>query len=175
MDSEPTPVPVERIERAILVVRGQKVLLDADLADLYEIETRALVQAVKRNLERFPGDFMFQLSEAEFERLRSQAVISSRGGRRYRPYVFTEQGVAMLSSVLRSPRAVQVNIEIMRTFVQLRQMLAAHEELSRQIETLERRYDAKFKIVFQAIRKLMSPTDPRSLRPLGFRPPPEDP
>ena len=172
-------IPGERIASAILAVRGQRVMLDADLAELYGVETRALVQAVRRNEERFPPDFMFQLTNEEFEALRSQGVISSggHGGRRYAPYAFTEQGVAMLSSVLRSPRAVQVNIAIMRAFVRLRQLLASHEELARKLEELERRYDDQFGQVFDAIRELMAPeTDPDTdieapARPLGFAPP----
>jgi hypothetical protein len=126
-------LPSERIERSILLIRGHKVMLDADLAELYGVETRALLQAVSRNQKRFPEDFMFQMSKEEYELLRSQIVISKkgRGGRRYLPYVFTEQGVAMLSSVLRSERAVQVNVEIMRAFVRLRRMLASNEELAR--------------------------------------------
>ena len=151
-------VPLERIERRIHWIRGHKVLLDVDLAELYGVEPRTLNQAVKRNRDRFPGDFMFQLSEPEFENLRSQIVISSGwGGRRYRPYVFTEQGVAMLSSVLRSKRAIQVNVQIMRTFVRLRQMLATNAELSRKLDELETKYDEQFKVVFEAIRQLMEP------------------
>src|SRR5262245_33149935 len=136
------PIPAERIERAILLIRGHKVLLDEDLAALYGVATRVLVQAVHRNRPRFPDDFMFQLSEEEFARLRLQVEISNprRGGRRYRPYAFTEQGVAMLSSVLRSERAVQVNIEIMRAFVRLRQLLASHEDLARRLDELEQKY-----------------------------------
>lgn len=162
-------IPVNRIERAILLIRRQKVILDADLATLYGVETRVLVQAVKRNLERFPEDFMFQLSSEEFTILRSQSVTSSNwGGRRYPPYAFTEQGVAMLSSVLRSPRAIQVNIEIMRAFIRLRQMLASHAELARKLDTLENKYDAQFKEVFDAIRQLMAPSEPKR-RAIGFR------
>lgn len=162
-------VPVERIERSILWVRGQKVMLDRDLASLYGVKTRVLVQAVKRNIERFPEDFMFQLTSDEFEILRSQSVISRQwGGRRYPPYVFTEQGVAMLSSVLRSKRAVRVNIEIMRTFVRLRRMLASHEELARQLDALEKKYDAQFRVVFEAIRQLMKPPEPKRRR-IGFK------
>jgi len=162
-------IPVDRIEKAILLIRGQKVMLDADLAELYDVETRVLVQAVKRNLERFPEDFMFQLSQEEFAILRSQIVTSSDwGGRRYRPYAFTEQGVAMLSSVLRSQRAIQVNIEVMRAFIRLRQMLASHVELARKLDALEKRYDAQFKQVFEAIRQLMAPPEPKR-RPIGFR------
>jgi hypothetical protein len=162
-------IPVDRIEKAILLIRGQKVILDADLAELYGVETRVLVQAVKRNLERFPEDFMFQLSQEEIAILRSQIVTSSDwGGRRYRPYAFTEQGVAMLSSVLRSRRAIHVNIEIMRAFIHLRQMLAGHVELARKLDALEKKYDAQFKQVFEAIRQLMAPSEPKR-RPIGFR------
>ena len=144
-------------------------MLDADLAGLYDVETRVLVQAVKRNLERFPDDFMFQLSDEEFEDLKSQSVISSSwGGRRSRPYAFTEQGVAMLSGVLRSPRAVRVNIEIMRAFVRLRRMLATHADLAQRLDELESKYDAQFRIVFDAIRELMAPSDPPRKRRIGF-------
>lgn len=162
-------IPVDRIEKAILLIRGQKIMLDADLASLYGVETRVLVQAVKRNLERFPEDFMFQLSREEFAVLRSQIVTSSNwGGRRYPPYAFTEQGVAMLSSVLRSQRAIRVNIEIMRAFIRLRQMLASHAELARKLEALEEKYDAQFQEVFEAIRRLMAPPEPKR-RSIGFR------
>lgn len=170
-------IPVERVTNAILLLRGQRVMLDAELAALYGVETRALVQAVRRNAERFPSDFMFQLTNEEFAALRSQAVISSgHGGRRHAPYAFSEQGVAMLSSVLRSPRAVQVNIAIMRAFVRLREMLASHAELARKLDELERRYDDQFAQVFEAIRELMaraedSPDDQVQVRPLGFAPP----
>ncbi len=151
-------IPMERIEQHILLIRGQKVMLDSDLAELYGVETKVLVQAIKRSLERFPDDFMFQLNEDEFEILRSQIVTSKgRGGRRYRPYAFTEQGVAMLSSVLNSKRAVQVNIEIMRAFVCLRRILGTHKELARKLNELENKYDGQFKIVFEAIRRLMLP------------------
>jgi hypothetical protein len=162
-------IPLERIQKAILLVRRQKVILDADLAGLYGVETRVLVQAVKRNLERFPEDFMFQLNRKEFAILKSQIVTSSGwGGRRYPPYAFTEHGVAMLSSVLHSQRAIQVNIEIMRAFIRLRQMLAAHTELARKLDALEKKYDAQFKEVFEAIRQLMAPPEPKH-RPIGFR------
>lgn len=162
-------IPVDRIEKAILLIRKHKVMLDADLAGLYGVETRVLVQAVKRNLERFPEDFMFQLSREEFAVLRSQIVTSSNwGGRRYPPYAFTEQGVAMLSSVLRSQRAIRVNIEIMRAFIRLRQMLASHAELARKLEALEEKYDAQFQEVFEAIRRLMAPPEPKR-RAIGFR------
>jgi len=167
MNSE-IQIPIERIERAIFLIRGQKVMLDADLAALYEVETKALVQAVKRNIERFPEDFMFQLSSQEFANLRSQIVTSSWGGRRTSPYAFTEQGVAMLSSVLRSKRAVQVNVEIMRTFVRLREMLASHKDLAHKLEALEKKYDAQFKAVFDAIRQLMIPPEPPKRGRIGF-------
>jgi len=161
-------VPVEQIEKTIFFLRGLKVMLSPHLAELYNIETRVLVQAVKRNLERFPEDFMFQLTREEFESLKSQIVISSWGGaRRARPYAFTEQGVAMLSSVLRSKRAVQVNIEIMRAFVRLRQMLDAHKDLRRKLAALEKKYDDQFKIVFEAIAELMTPPE-KPRKKIGF-------
>ncbi len=143
-------------------------MLDAYLAKLYEVETKVLNQAVKRNIERFPEDFMFQLFEEEFDFLRSQSVTSSQwGGRRYPPYAFTEQGVAMLSSVLRSKRAVLVNIEIMRAFVHLRQILSSHAELARKLNELEKRYDVQFKVVFEKIKELMTPPEPKRER-IGF-------
>ncbi len=146
----------KQIEHSILSIRGEKVMLDSDLAKLYDVETRVLVQAVKRNLDRFPDDFMFQLNGKEFADLRSQLGTSSQwGGRRNPPYAFTEQGVAMLSSVLRGDRAVQVNVEIMRTFVRLRGMLAEHADLKRQLGQLEKKCDSQFRIVFTAIRKLI--------------------
>lgn len=146
-------------------------MLDRDLAGLYGIETRELVQAVKRNLERFPDDFMFQLDKEEFENWRSQIVISDPAAKmalRRRPYAFTEQGVAMLSSVLRSKRAVQVNVEIMRTFVRLRQILASDENLAKKISEMERRYDQQFNTVFDALRHLMMPPAIER-RPIGFK------
>ena len=168
MDSHTRMVPMDRIERLIILVRGHKVMVDAALAELYGVQTKALNQAVKRNQTRFPIDFMFQLDQEEFENLRSQLVTSSQwGGRRIPPYVFTEQGVAMLSSVLKSERAVQVNVEIMRTFVRLRQLLASNAELARKLEMLERKYDAQFKVVFDAIRQLMVPPEPNK-RKIGF-------
>jgi hypothetical protein len=171
MENTTTLVPLERIGSTIRLVRGQKVLLDNDLARLYGVETRVLNQAVKRNAERFPEDFMFQLSPDEAEawlRSRSQFVILKRGENlKYRPYAFTEQGVAMLSSVLHSDRAVRVNIEIMRAFVQLRQMLASNAELARKLETLEKKYDIRFKVVFDTLRQLMSPPEPKR-REIGF-------
>lgn len=148
----------ERIENAIYLIRGEKVMLDRDLALLYEVETKVLNRAVKRNLQRFPSDFMFQLTADEAFVLRCQIGTSNegRGGRRYLPYVFTEQGVAMLSSVLNSERAILVNIEIMRAFVKLRQLLASNAELSHRLEELEGKYDKQFKVVFDAIRHLMT-------------------
>jgi hypothetical protein len=136
-------IPPERVEQSILLIRGHKVMLDAGLAKLYGVETRVLVQAVNRNLQRFPDDFMFQLSQEEARFLTSQIVISKRGrgGRRHLPYVFTEQGVAMLSSVLNSSKAIQVNIEIIRAFVRLRQLIATHKDLARKLDALEKKYD----------------------------------
>jgi len=163
-------VPAERIERAILLIRGQKAMLSTDLAELYGVEPRVLVQAVKRNIERFPGDFMFHLTKAEFSNLKSQIVMSRWGGQRHPPYAFTEQGVAMLSSVLRSQRAIHVNVEIMRAFVRLRRILASHKELARKLEELEKKYDAQFKVVFDAIRQLMAPAEPPPRRRIGFSP-----
>jgi phage regulator Rha-like protein len=162
-------IPSEIIERKIFLLRGQKVMLDSDLASLYGVQTKVLVQAVKRNINRFPSDFMFQLSEDEFSFLRSQIVTSSfsHGGRRYLPYAFTEQGVAMLSSVLKSERAVNVNIEIMRTFVKLRELLSSHKDLVRKIDEMEKDYDHKFKIVFDAIRALTIPPE-KPKRSIGF-------
>ena len=146
-------------------------MLSTDLAQLYGVEPRALVQAVKRNIERFPEDFMFQLTKDEFAVLKSQIVTSSWGGlRRATPYAFTEQGVAMLSSVLRSKRAVQVNVAIMRTFVKLREILATHKELARKLEEMEKKYDSQFRVVFDAIRKLMEPPPLPPRRPIGFTP-----
>lgn len=160
--------PHERIEKIILTVRGQRVMMDADLATLYGVTTKALNQAVKRNLARFPRDFMFQLTDEEAAALRSQIVTSKRrGGRQYRPYVFTEQGVAMLSSVLRSERAIQVNIAIMRAFVRLRELIGSNKILFRRLAELEKKYDAQFRVVFEAIRELMA--EPASKpRRIGF-------
>jgi hypothetical protein len=198
--SDSSLIPVERIERRILLLRGQKVMLDFQLAELYEVKAKILNQSVRRNIERFPEDFMFQLTEAETSEVlrwqsvtldegnwsqivtssdatssksvkqRSQIVTSStkHRGLTYRPYAFTEQGVAMLSSVLRSTRAVQVNIAIMRAFVKLRELLSTNADLSRKLNALERKYDAQFKIVFDAIRALMSDTKPGKAREIGF-------
>ncbi len=158
----------EDIEGSIFIMRGLRAMLSTHLAALYNVEPRALVQAVKRNRERFPGDFMFQLTAAEWVNLKSQIVISSWGGsRRAAPYAFTEQGIAMLSSVLKSRRAIQVNIEIMRAFVRLRQMLASNTQLAGKLAALEKKYDAQFKVVFDAIRQLMTPPQPKK-RKIGF-------
>jgi hypothetical protein len=190
------PIPAERIERRVLLLRGEKVILDMHLAELYEVTTAALNQAVKRNPTRFPSDFMFEVSDQEIvqilksqfvtsneerylkslvpsEILISQSVISKdyapgKGGRRKVMRAFTEQGVAMLSSVLRSRRAVQVNIEIMRTFVRLRQMIAGHADLARKLSAIEKKYDAQFKVVFDAIRELMTPPTAAEVREMGF-------
>jgi len=148
-------------------------MLDADLAALYGVPTKALVQAVKRNLERFPVDFVFQLTDQEVVVLRSQIVTSNarpvgRGGRRTAPYAFTEQGVAMLSSVLRSERAVQVNVEIMRAFVRLRELIGRNRDLARRLDDLESKYDRQFKVVFDAMRELMAPPVPAPRRRIGF-------
>jgi hypothetical protein len=182
------PEVIEQVQQIIVVLRGHRVVLDADLATLYGVENRALLQAVKRNLERFPADFMFQLTREEALRLRSQTVIlnaqvgenimksdgstDARGKHvKYLPYAFTEQGVAMLSSVLRSPRAIEVNIEIMRAFVQLRQMLAEHADLARKLETLEKRYNAQFGVVFDAGRSQARQTWARRRQPLSLSSP----
>ena len=157
-----------QVERRIYLIRGEKVMLDFELAELYRVETRALKQAVRRNADRFPGDFMFKLNANEMGSLVSQNVIPSRGNfGGARPMAFTEQGVAMLSSVLRSPRAVQVNIAIMRTFVRLRKMLLSNAGLARKLNALEKKYDAQFKIVFDAIRELMRPPEKPKAR-IGF-------
>jgi hypothetical protein len=159
---------IQHIETKILILRGQKVLLSAHLAELYGVQPKVLIQAVKRNAERFPSDFMFQLSDEEFAILKSQIVTSSWGGRRRAaPYAFTEQGVAMLSTVLRSRRAVLVNIEIMRTFVRLRQLMAGNADLASKLVELENRYDRQFKVVFDAIRELMQPAT-KTRHPIGF-------
>ena len=162
-------VPHELIGKTIFLIRGHRVMLSTDLAKLYVVEPRTLMQAVKRNKDRFPEDFMFQLTEPEFHHLKSQFVISSWGGlRRAYPHAFAEQGVAMLSSALRSKRAIQVNIAIMRTFVQLREMIGANKTLAKRLSNLEKKYDGQFRIVFEAIRALM--TEPASQsRRIGFK------
>jgi hypothetical protein len=165
----------EQIERSILVLRGHKVLLDTDLAALYAVQPRTLIQAVKRNIERFPDDFMFQLRKEESQLLRSQTVILKNRGRgrhrKYLPYAFTEQGVAMLSSVLRSRRAVLVNVEIMRTFAKLRQLVSSHKEFAAKLEQLERKvggHDGHIRSLFEAIRQLMEPPTTK-VRRIGFK------
>jgi ORF6N domain len=180
----------ENVAQLVFFIRGEKVMLDADLALLYGVQTRVLLQAVKRNRTRFPDDFVFELTSDEFARLRSQTVISTttttggsfplrsqivtskagRGGRRYRPYAFTEQGVAMLSSVLRSTRAVEVNIAIMRTFVQLRRLMDTNRDLARKIDALEKKYDEQFAVVFAAIKELITPPDSPAKKQIGFHP-----
>jgi len=161
-------VPIEKIQEAILSIRGVKVMLDRDLAMLYGVETRALNQAVKRNRDRFPGDFMFELTREEIRNI-SQFVICSPAMKHARNvYAFTEQGIAMLSGVLNSQRAIQVNIAIMRAFVQLRQLLATHADLARKLEQMEKKYDAQFRIVFDTIRRLMSPPEKPRKR-IGFQ------
>jgi len=193
MPLEPIQVLPERVDNSIRLIRGQRVILDGDIAALYQVPLKQLNQAVKRNRNRFPGDFMFLLSREEMEAisqditstsLRSQFVTSNisnlrshlaiskkgRGGRRSLPYAFTEQGVAMLSSVLRSHRAVAVNIEIMRAFVRLRHMLSSHAELARKVDELEKKYDKNFSVVFDALRALMEPPpEPKKPR-IGFQP-----
>ena len=162
-------IPTDRILSKIYLIRDVKVMLDRDLSELYGVETRTLNQAVKRNIKRFPEDFMFQLTKEEFEDWRSQIVMSNRDkmGIRRRPYAFTEQGVAMLSSVLNSDRAIQVNIQIMRAFTHLRRMLTSHEDLKRKIDKMEKKYDRNFRIVFDAIKKLIDKESiPR--RKIGF-------
>jgi len=160
-------LPVERIERCILSTRGQRVMLDRDLAELYGVETRALNQAVRRNAERFPSDFMFALTREEIRNISQSVICSSTLKHARRVHCFTEQGVAMLSGVLHSPRAVRVNIEIMRAFVKLRAMLASHVELAQKLRELERKYDGQFRVVFEALEELMAPPEPSKKR-IGF-------
>ncbi|HEV3204732.1 MAG TPA: ORF6N domain-containing protein [Gemmataceae bacterium] len=167
-------IPTERIEKAILLLRGQKVMLDRDLAELYDVPTKVLNQAVRRNRKRFPPDFMFQLSRVELSQWRSQFVTSNpsaRMGLRRPPFAFTEQGVAMLSSVLHSDRAIEVNIAIMRAFVRLREMLASHKDLSRKLQEMERKFDAQFKMVIEAIRQLSAPPSEPKRGRIGFQSP----
>jgi hypothetical protein len=163
-------VPIERIASKIYLIRGIKVMLDRDLADLYGVETRILNQAVNRHKKRFPEDFMFQLSKSEYDFLISQFVTSKksgRGGVRKMPYAFTEQGVAMLSGILNSDRAIAVNIQIMRTFTKLRQMLSTHKDLKRKLKAMEKKYDEQFKIVFEAMAQLLE-ADEKPKKKIGF-------
>ena len=163
-------VSPERIVHAILLMRGQRVILDSDLAKLYGVTTKRLNQQVRRNNDRFPPDFMFQLTAEVTEVLRSQFATSNqgRGGRRYAPYVFTEHGAIMAASVLNSPRAIDVSVQVVRAFVKLREMLATHKDLARKLEELERKYDAQFKVVFDAIRQLMAPPPEPNRGKFGF-------
>jgi len=159
-------VPVEVIEKKILLIRGQKVILDRDLAELYDVETRALNQAVTRNRKRFPADFMFPLTREEIRNI-SQIVICSKIKHAKNVFAFTEQGVAMLSAILNSDRAIEVNIQIMRAFVKLREMIASHKDLARKLAALEKKYDDNFKVVFEAIRALMTPPE-KPKKKIGF-------
>ncbi len=161
-------IPVEMIERKIYLIRNHKVLLDGELAELYGVEVKRLKRQVKRNITRFPEDFMFELRKEEYDSLRSHFGTLKRGEHtKYLPYAFTEQGVAMLSSVLNSERAIHVNIAIMRAFVKLREMLATHKDLARKLEEMEKKYDAQFKVVFDAIRQLMATPEPKKKK-IGF-------
>ena len=163
-------IPQETIESKIFLLRGEKVMLDSDLATLYNVATKQLKRAVNRNLERFPGDFMFKLTKDEYQALRCHFGTLKRGEHaKYLPYAFTEQGVAMLSSVLNSKRAILVNIQIVRAFTKLRKMLLSHEDLKQKIETMERKYDLQFKVVFDALRKLLTPPA-KPKRRIGFHP-----
>ncbi|MBU6414869.1 ORF6N domain-containing protein [Patescibacteria group bacterium] len=155
MNKEIITIPSERIISRIFLIRGKKVMLDQDLAELYKVGTKVLNLAVKRNIARFPQDFMFQLTKREFGNLRSQIETSRWGGRRYPPYAFTEQGVAMLSSVLNSDRAIQVNIQVIRTFTKLRELLATNKQLREKIERMEKKYDAKLRQVFEVLKQLL--------------------
>lgn len=162
-------VPAEIIATKILIIRGKRVMLDSDLAVLYEVKTKRLNEQVARNIKRFPEDFMFQLTEEEADSLRSHFATSKRGGRRYLPFAFTQEGVAMLSSVLNSERAIMVNIQIMRAFTQLRRMLLTNVDLKRKIEEMEKKYDKQFAIVFQAIKQLLEPEPKKERKIIGFR------
>jgi hypothetical protein len=165
----PNIIPIERVTEKIYLIRGVRVMLDRDLAELYGVETKVFKQAVRRNISRFPGDFMFELAAEEFRNWRSQFVTSKSDkiGLRYKPMVFTEQGVAMLSSVLRSKRAIKVNIQIMRVFIKLRQMYISHEDLKQKIIAMERKYDKQFQIVFEAIKQLLE-EDEKPKRKIGY-------
>ncbi len=160
-------MPYEAVREMIFYIRGQKVMIDKDLATLYGVPTKVFNQAVKRNINRFPGDFMFRLTRDEFDNLRSQFVTSRWGGQRYMPYVFTEQGVAMLSSVLNNERAIQVNIAIMRAFTKLREMISGHKDLKERIDQLERKYDGQFRVVFKALKALLE-EPAKEENPIGF-------
>lgn len=193
-DTSSTPLPSEFVVRRILMIRGQRVVLDHDLAGLYGVPTKRFNEQVKRNLTRFPGDFMFQLTEDEFAALRSHFAtsnepLSKRGGRRYLPYAFTEHGAIMAATILNSPRATEVSVYVVRAFVQLREMLSSHKELAAKLEALEQKMEAmalrhdslahntraQLKQVFDAIRELMQPPDLPKKRPIGFITPEEKP
>lgn len=163
-------VPVERIEKSIYVIRGEKVMLDSDLAEIYGVSTANFNKAVKRNVDRFPSDFMFQLDEEEFKSLIFQTGTSNkgRGGRRYLPYVFTEHGALMAANILNSPHAVDASIQVVRAFIRLRAMIVSDAVLSKKVDALEKKYDHQFKVVFDAIRRLMIPPEPKR-KPIGFR------
>jgi len=168
MQQEAVGIPVERIEKAILLIRSQKVMLDKDLAELYGVETKQLKRAVRRNIKRFPADFMFELKKEEYDSLRRQFGTLKRGEHsKYSPMAFTEQGVAMLSSVLNSQRAIDVNILIMRAFLRLREMVSSHRDLLRRVEEMERKYDRQFQVVFEAIKQLMAEPE-RPKKRIGF-------
>ncbi len=160
-------IPTQLIENKILFIRGKKIILDRDIAGLYGVPTQRLNEQVKRNIKRFPEDFMFQLTKEEFQILKSHFATSSWGGTRKLPYAFTEQGVAMLSSVLNSKRAIQVNIQIMRAFTRLREMLATHKELKEKIEAMEKKYDQQFMVIFDAIKSLLE-TPVKKIGKIGF-------
>lgn len=161
-------VSLELIQNKIIVLRGERIMLDRDLAELYGVETGQLKRAVRRNRKRFPPDFLFELKKAEFDNLRCHFGISSWGGIRYTPMAFTEQGVAMLSSVLNSKRAIEVNVLIMRAFVRLRQMAASHKDLLQRIEEMEKKYDRQFRVIFEAIKQLMAPPESKK-KEIGFQ------
>lgn len=165
-----TLVPIEKIDRAILFLRGQKVMLDSDLADIYGVKTSRLNEQVKRNIGRFPIDFMFQLTKSEFENLKSQFATSSWGGHRKLPYAFTEHGAIMLASVLNTSTAIQTSVLIVRAFVKLREILSTHKELAKKLIELEAKYDDQFKVVFQALRELMQLEKIKKERPkIGYK------
>ena len=166
-DIKDVSISIKQISGKIYSIRGYKIMLDRDLAELYGVETALLKRAVRRNRDRFPSDFMFELSKSELDDLRYQFGTSRWGGTRYSPFAFTEQGVAMLSSVLNSERAIQVNIQIMRTFTQLRNMLATHEDLKHKIEAMEEKYDEQFRIVFEAITQLLE-VDQKPKKKIGY-------
>jgi hypothetical protein len=162
-----TLIPSERIEQAILLIRGHKVMLDADLAAIYGVTTKRLNEQFKRNRQRFPADFAFQLTSDEFENLRSQFATSSWGGRRYPPIAFTEHGAVMLASILNSPSAITTSVQVVRAFIRLRELLASHKDLSRRLDELEAKYDKQFTVVFDAIRQLMAPAKHKP-REIGY-------